>query len=349
MKKHDVGTMLGTHRVIEPKGALPQAAKVLDNRLPIHPSEILIEVEVLNVDAASFTQMKEASHKDADGVASLILRTVSERGKQHNPVTGSGGMLTGVVAEIGSEYEGNVKAKVGDRVATLVSLSLTTLKLRAIKKVYLDRDQVAVEGYAVLFGSGVAVKLPDDFSRDAALAILDVAGAPAQAYNLIKPGMNVGIIGTGKSGLLCAAVAKRILGTTGKVYGIARRQASLDEIRGYGYVDEGILADASRPVDVAEAVHKATDGRLLDIVLNTTSTPGTEMSTVLATRDGGTAYYFNMATSFTAAALGAEGIGNDVTLLIGNGYVPDHDRISLDLVRSDPKLKAFFENKYGTP
>jgi L-erythro-3,5-diaminohexanoate dehydrogenase len=349
MKKHDVGTMLGTHRVIEPKGALPQAAKVLDNRLPIHPSEILIEVEVLNVDAASFTQMKEASHKDADGVASLILRTVSERGKQHNPVTGSGGMLTGVVAEIGSEYEGNVKAKVGDRVATLVSLSLTPLKLRAIKKVYLDRDQVAVEGYAVLFGSGVAVKLPDDFSRDAALAILDVAGAPAQAYNLIKPGMNVGIIGTGKSGLLCAAVAKRILGTTGKVYGIARRQASLDEIRGYGYVDEGILADASRPVDVAEAVHKATDGRLLDIVLNTTSTPGTEMSTVLATRDGGTAYYFNMATSFTAAALGAEGIGKDVTLLIGNGYVPDHDRISLDLVRSDPKLKAFFENKYGTP
>ena len=72
MKKHDVGTMLGTHRVIEPKGALPQAAKVLDNRLPIHPSEILIEVEVLNVDAASFTQMKEASHKDADGVASHL-------------------------------------------------------------------------------------------------------------------------------------------------------------------------------------------------------------------------------------------------------------------------------------
>ena len=176
-----------------------------------------------------------------------------------------------------------------------------------------------------------------------------MAGAPAQAYRLIKPGMSVGIIGTGKSGLLCAAAARKVLGATGRIYGVARRRESLNQIMGYGYIDEPLLADASDPVAVFEVVHKATDGRLLDVVLNTTNTPGTEMSTVLATRDGGIAYYFNMATSFTAAALGAEGIGKDVTLLIGNGYVPDHARVTLDLVRSDPKLKGYFESKYGTP
>lgn len=345
----NAGIRYGTHRVIEPKGALPQAAKVLDNSLPIHPTEILIDVEMLNIDAASFAQMKEEAKGDPDGVAKLIMRTVAERGKQHNPVTGSGGMLTGVIREIGPEYRGPVDAKPGDRVATLVSLTLTPLHLDAIEKVYMDRDQVAVRGYAILFESGVAAKMPDDFSRDAALAILDVAGAPAQAYRLIKPGMDVGIIGTGKSGLLCAAVAKKVLGSTGRVFGIARRQASLDQIGSFGYLDVPILADATDPVSVFEAVHAATNGRMLDVVLNTTNISGTEMAAILATRDGGTCYFFNMATSFTAAALGAEGIGKDVTLLIGNGYVPDHARIALDLVRSEPKLKEYFETKYGSP
>lgn len=347
MNGNDAGIRYGTHRVVEPKGCLPQAARVVDNSLPIHPTEMLIDVEMLNVDSASFTQIKEVSNQDPDRVAALIRKTVDERGKQHNPVTGSGGMLTGVVREVGSEYRGSVDAGPGDRVATLVSLSLTPLKLNAIGKVHLDRDQVEVEGYAILFESGVAVKMPDDFTRDAALAVLDVAGAPAQAFQLVKPGMNVGIIGTGKSGILCAAVAKQILGDSGKVYGVARRQASLDQIKEMGYVDVPLLADASNPVAVYETVHGATDGNLLDVVMNTTNTPGTEMSTVMATKDNGTAYYFNMATSFTAAALGAEGIGKDVTMLIGNGYVKDHARISLDFVRSDPSLKEYFESKYG--
>ena len=347
MGKYEAGVRYGTHRVIEPKGSLPQSAKRVDNSLPIHPTEILIDVQMLNVDAASFTQMKGAANGDPDGIAALILKTVAERGKQHNPVTGSGGMLTGVVREIGPDYHGAVDVKVGDQIATLVSLSLTPLKLNAIKKVFLKRDQVEVDGYAILFESGIAVKLPEDFSRDAALAALDVAGAPAQAYNLVKPGMDVGIIGTGKSGLLCAAAARKVLGTSGRIFGVARRQESLDDILAYGYLDRGLLADASNPVSVFEAVHKATNGKLLDVVINTTSTPVTEMSTVMATRDGGVAYYFNMATSFTAAALGAEGIGKDVTLLIGNGYVPDHARITLDLVRADPKLRNYFETRYG--
>jgi len=341
------GVRFGTHRVVDPPGSLPQAARVVDNSLPIHPTEILVDVEMLNVDSASFAQMREASGHDPAGVEALILETVAQRGKQHNPVTGSGGMLTGVVREVGPEYRGCVDAVAGDRIATLVSLSLTPLKLEKVKKVHMDRDQVEVEGHAILFESGVAVKMPDDFSREAALAILDVAGAPAQAFRLVKPGMDVGIIGTGKSGLLCCAVARRVLGDKGRVFGVDRQSESLGLMMDMGYVDVPVLADATDPVAVYEAVHRATDGNLLDVVMNTTNVPGTEMSTVMAARDLGTAYSFNMATSFTAAALGAEGIGKDVTMLIGNGYLKDHTRISLDFVRSDSRLMAYFEDKYG--
>jgi L-erythro-3,5-diaminohexanoate dehydrogenase len=54
-----------------------------------------------------------------------------------------------------------------------------------------------------------------------------------------------------------------------------------------------------------------------------------------------------MATSFTAAALGAEGVGKDVNMVIGNGYTKGHAEMSLNLVREYPKLKELFEQKYG--
>ncbi len=342
------GTRYGTHRVIEPAGALPQAAWKVDNSLPIDPSEMLIDVEMLNIDAASFTQMKTECAGNPEGVAELIMKTVNDRGKQHNPVTGSGGMLVGKIREIGAAYDGPIKAVPGDRIATLVSLSLTPLRINKIKKVFMDRDQVEVEGYAILFSSGIGERLPDDFPRDAALAALDVAGAPAQVYRLVKPGMNVGIIGTGKSGLLCAAAARKMLGDTGRLFGVVHMQSIIDDVAKYGYFDDLILADATSPVAVFERIDEMTDGRLLDVTINTTNVRGTEMSTVLSTRDGGIAYFFNMATSFTAATLGAEGAGKDVSLLMGNGYAPGHAEATLDLIRSDPKLMKLFGARYSS-
>ena len=54
-----------------------------------------------------------------------------------------------------------------------------------------------------------------------------------------------------------------------------------------------------------------------------------------------------MATSFTGAALGAEGVGKDATLLVGNGYVPGHAELTLDLLRRHPRLRALFEQRYA--
>jgi len=57
--------------------------------------------------------------------------------------------------------------------------------------------------------------------------------------------------------------------------------------------------------------------------------------------------FFSMATSFTAAALGAEGVGKDATLIIGNGYAPGHAELALGLVRRNAVLRAFFEQRFG--
>ncbi len=116
---------IGLHRVLDPAGALPQAAQRLDTRREIWPDETRIAVERLNLDAASYRQLVESNGGDPDAVRSAVGSIVQERGKMQNPVTGSGGMLVGTVEEIGPESP--LGFEVGDRVATLVSLTLTPL------------------------------------------------------------------------------------------------------------------------------------------------------------------------------------------------------------------------------
>ena len=119
---------VGLHRVTDPAGAaLPQAARVIDATPELWPDEVLIAVETLNLDAASFRQLSEKHAADGAAVRAEVLDIVATRGKMQNPVTGSGGMLIGTVAEVGPESP--LGLSVGDRVATLVSLSLTPLTI----------------------------------------------------------------------------------------------------------------------------------------------------------------------------------------------------------------------------
>jgi L-erythro-3,5-diaminohexanoate dehydrogenase len=344
MKK---GNKYGTHRVIEPKGALPQPALKISNDIEIFDNEILINVDYLNIDSASFTQLKEEAEGDIGKVKAKIMEIVNERGKMQNPVTGSGGMLIGNVEKIGDSIKEKVKIKEGDKIATLVSLSLTPLRIDEIIDIKPDIDRVEIKGKAILFESGIYAKLPDDMKSTLALAALDVAGAPAQVKQLVKSGNTVLILGaTGKSGLMCSYVAKKLVGEKGKVIGQARNDARAEFLRNTEFCDEIIIADVLNPVEVLEKTLDANNGQEVDLTINCLSIPNTEMSSILPVRDGGIVYFFSMATSFTKAALGAEGVGKDVTMIIGNGYTKNHDQVALDVLRESKVLRKIFEEKY---
>jgi len=337
---------LGLQRVIGQKGLLPQQADRIDSSLPIARDELLIEVESLNIDSASFHQISEVCGGDPDKIAVHITDLVARRGKQHNPVTGSGGMLIGRVAQVGPEFPVAEKpVSVGDRIATLVSLSLTPLVIRKIKKVHVGIDRVDIEGHAVLFASGLFARLPDDMPDTVALAALDVAGAPAQTRKLARDGDTVVVIGGGgKSGVLCLYEAKRRKNV--RTIAVDFSQKSLERLRTLPFVDEVIQADARNGVEVMEKVARATGGKLADLVINVANLPETEMASILSCRQKGIVYLFSMATSFTRAALGAEGVGADVDLRIGNGYTEGHADLTLDLLRESAVLRELFEKTY---
>jgi L-erythro-3,5-diaminohexanoate dehydrogenase len=230
---------------------------------------------------------------------------------------------------------------VGTRIATLVSLSLTPLVIDEILELDPASEKVKVRGRAILFGSGIYAEVPGDVSTTATLGVLDVCGAPAWVAKVARPGMKVVVIGAGgKSGMLACVQAARIVGDEGRVLGLCYPEDSAVAAKDAGA--EAVVVDCTDAVAVSEAVSDAFMGDEADLVFVCTNVPGCEGGAILACSDQGRIVFFSMATSFTAAALLAEGVGKSCEMTIGNGYVPGHAELALDLVRSDPRLLERF-------
>ncbi len=319
---------MGLSRVVEPAGVLPQAAWRLDASPKVGADEVRVRVERLNLDAASFRQLSGKHGGDGAAVRAEVLEIVGARGKMHNPVTGSGGMLIGVVEEVGPASP--LPVKPGDRVATLVSLTLTPLVITDGLSRWDGRgEQVPAAGHAILFGRSVVAVLPEDLSPELALAVFDVCGAPALTDRVVRGYAEPSVLvlgGAGKSGSLAIAAARAAGARTTAVV-----ESAVETI-----ADKTYVCDARDPVAVAQIGQH-------DVTVVCVDVPGCEHGAILATRDGGTVIFFSMATSFAAAALGAEGLGADVTMLVGNGFVPGHAAFALELVRRTPGVRALFE------
>ena len=349
------GDPTGRHRVLDPAGALPQTARRLDARAGIWRDEVRVRVEALNLDASSYRQLAGAHTRDgrldADGLRAEVLAIVADRGKMQNPVTGSGGMLIGTVDAVGPASP--LGLAVGERVASLVSLTLTPLAVTDGLARWDGRgEQVPCEGHAILFGRSIAARLPDDLPDALALAVMDVCGAPALTARVVRGhvdpaaqrGPTVVVVGAaGKSGSLSLAAA-RDAGASLTI-GVVPHRAEAAALRASGLADAVVVADARDPLGLRDAV--AAAGGPADVTVVCVDVPGCESGAVLATADGGTVVFFSMATSFSAAALGAEGLAADVTMLVGNGYVPGHASYALGLLRSAPGVRRLFEARVG--
>ena len=336
----------GTHRVISPVGTLPQTAEKINNEIICQDNEILVDVDTLNIDSASFTQIKNACNSDKVKMQEMIENIVNSKGKMQNPVTGSGGMFLGRIKEVGKDL--NVSVKPGDKIASLVSLSLTPLKIEKVLGIDLSKDQVNIIGQAILFETGIFAKIPDDLPADIVLSALDVAGAAAQVERLVKKDDNVLILGGGgKSGILCAYQAKKSAGPNGKVIALIHSNRHKEDLVRLGVCDHIIVGDATKPMEVYNLV-KEVCPEMVDVTINVVNVPNTEMTSILPTKPTGTIYYFSMATSFTKAALGAEGIASEALMIIGNGYTKNHAEFTLDLLRESKTLYDIFVERYGS-
>ncbi|MGA8681648.1 MAG: L-erythro-3,5-diaminohexanoate dehydrogenase [Acidimicrobiales bacterium] len=327
---------LGSQRSLSPKGSLPHMADRLDATAPANEFEAEVEVEMLNLDATSYRQIRLACDNDADAMAARIRAIVAERGKLHNPVTGSGGVLLGHLSVLGASFW-QAGLLLGQRVVPLASLVATPLRLDDVGPVDLTSPQVPARGRAIVTGRMSCAAVPDDLPLSVVLTALDVYPAASHVRSLARPGDHVIIIGSGHAGLAAAAAAREAVGSTG---GVTVIDPSTDALGWAAAVDPAattVVADATDAFGVAGMLGARGLWRG-DLTLVCTNVTGCEGTAILLTKDDGTVLFFSTATSFSAAGLGADSLSSLATLSIPNGYTPDRGSYLLDLLRRSPAL-----------
>jgi L-erythro-3,5-diaminohexanoate dehydrogenase len=341
----DIRRRLGADRVVHPAGALPQPAQRLDASGPVRPGEVEVAVERLSLDSTSHRNLRERADGDADRMVARVLEIVAARGKMHNPETDSGGILLGTVTAIGDGHPS--PPALGERIATLGSLTLTPLWLDAVTHLDPDSHQVQVVGTAYVFESAAWAPVPNDLPVQAALEVFDVCAAASQTRALAPAASTVCVLGAGQAGRLVLAAARDV-SVDATLVAVDADAEAVSRVTELGLCDIGVTADLRNPLAALDAVREAgaEPAELTVVVVNAA---GCEPAAILLAREGGTVLFFSMATSFSAAALAADGIGTETRMLVGSGYSPDRGEYALELVRGSERLRSALGIPVGEP
>jgi len=331
----DVRQQLGADRVLDPVGALPQRAKRLDPSGPVRPYELEVAVERLCLDSTSFRNIHERAAGDVDRMAARVIEIVEARGKMHNPETESGGVLHGTVAAVGERYES--PPATGDRIVTLASLTVTPLRLESVRSLDPGSPQIEVSGTAYVCERAAWAPVPEDLPLARALEIYDVCAAASQTRALTPRDGTVCVLGAGHAGKLALAAA-RDAAAGGTAVAVDIDVNAIERVSALGLCDIGVTTDLRDPLAALNAV-RAAGAPPADLTVVVVNAAGCEPTAILLTADQGTVLFFSMATSFSAAALAADGIGSSIRMLVGSGYTPDGGAYALDLVRRSQPLR----------
>ena len=342
----------GCHRALEPANSFPQPAWKLDNTMTVYDTEMLVDVKIINVNATSFSQIYTAANGNLSDVKKRILEIVQARGKLQNPITGTGGILYGHVEKIGKGYSNPFNLSPGDAVITLASLSLTPLQINSIQKMDIYTGQITVQGKAVIFDRMPLIKLggalkPESYSLELLISVMDEAGAPRQTWKMTRPNDRVLIIGAnGKLGLLCAYAAREKMGRTGTITGIVKSPESKKRLEAASVYDRAFCCDALDTMTAVDSLSAQGAGPF-DLTINCMTVSGSEMLSLVMTRDSGTIFFPSLANSHKITALTSESMGKDLNIVGYTGYVDGHAAFAKHLMETYPELIRMLNHLHG--
>lgn len=336
-------TKYGVHRVLELKKILPQPAWKINNTMDISQNEVLIEVKIISINSSSFRQICTEHENDIAKIKDTIFKIVELRGKLHNPVTNTGGILYGRVKKTGAKYENLSNIKEGDYVIPLVSLSMIPLKLHNIHSVDINSSQLQVEGEAILFSSFPLVKIYDDIKIEHLITLMDEAGSCFQSYNLANKNDRIIIMGAnGKIGLLCAFAVREKIGKDGEITGIVYSNESKALLERYNIFDKIYVCDATEPIEAYKCL-KLNENKLFDLTINCINTFETETFSILLTRNGGTIYFSSLTINYNTACLTAEGMGKEINIVPYKGYLKGHADFTINIFNKYSELRELID------
>ena len=335
----------GLERVLEPKYVLPTSAWKLDNSRNIYPNEMLLSIKRIHLEGTSFKQICTEVNYNEEKIKQTIIDIVIRRGKLHNPVTDTGGLIFGQVEKIGESFESQGGVKAGDEIICNASLASVPIYIEKITAIDYAFNQIEVEGYAVVHDRIPLVKVKPGIPLNLLLFALDESGTLFSLNKLAEGKVKCLIVGNNMiTNLIFGYVLRRKLGPEGEITCLLDRKTGI-QITGGG-IDRLVslvfnqihYLDILKPVECLEKLNAES---LFDLSVNCAEIPGAETVNILATRPGGTVLFANLINNLNIALYITESISKTLEVHGAQGYIEGYDDFDVQIVS---EIAAYFEN-----
>lgn len=334
-------TKHGVNRVLEPENVFPVSAWKLNNSEKLYRSELRIRVKRLHFEAAAFKQICNECNNDINKVKDRIMAIVEKRGKLHNPFTDSGGVLYGVVEEMGEDYVNESGLSVGDEVIGLASLTMLPLKINRIIHIDFLYGQVDIEGHCIYFSACPIIKKPKAVSTESALLALDNSGSIFHIFKEAEKGKKFLVIGNDiLSMVLYGYTIKKannfdceLIGVIDKGSGYADLSPSDKLVQNVNKVfDKMHVLNILKPLDCIETLQDEHQ-QLFDLSVNCANIPGAETINALMTRENGFIFFPSLINNYSIALFICEGVGKQFNIRCSEGYMEGYLDFMVELLK----------------
>ncbi len=327
----------GMNRVLEPQHVLPTSAWRLDNSRAIGPGEIRVDLRRIHIEGTSFKQICMEANNQEQRIRQKIIDIVIRRGKLHNPVTDTGGLLYGTVAEIGEEYENKKGFTPGDEVLCNASLASVPIYIDKILSVDRAFGQVEVEGYAILYNELPLVRRPEGIPINLLLFAFDESGTLYRISNTAVGKRKFLVVGNNLlSNLLFGHAIRKVAREDAEVVCLLDKKT--DMVLKGDSIDElisKVFTEVHR-VDILKPMECLADLKadaLFDLSVNCADIPGAETINILATKSGGTVVFANLINNYNIALYITEAISRQLDIRCADGYLEAYDEFDIEIVK----------------
>lgn len=336
------GNFCGSRRTPNGRG-LPIYAWKINNDTKIADDEMLIRVVKIHLENGSFNQIYSEVGGNEEKMKETVMEIVKQRGKMHNPYTGTGGLFGGIVEKIGKNFDNIDNISVGDEVIVPVSITMLPLKLKKVKNVNYVYNHLDVDGYTAIYNGCPVVKKTPDISWDILLSAFEESASIKKASEFAKGKTASLVIGSNPIVAMLYGLALRsVMDPDGILicvhYGdnVMYAYNDIEQNRNkllYSVFDEVYFMSSRDPM---ECIDEATQGgeRLYDVIVNCADQMGAEAISVIAAQENGNVLFSNLTNNYTTALLVQEAINRDINLFCAVGYVEGYYDYMMSFIRS---------------